>query len=30
MLVDMLSQQLEGSFTIENNNGAKSSLEFCI
>ena len=30
MLVDMLSQQLEGSFTIENNNGAKSTLEFCI
>ncbi len=29
MLVDMLTQ-LEGSFTIENNNGTKSTLEFSI
>jgi two-component sensor histidine kinase len=28
MLVDVLSQQLGGSFTIENNNGARSTLKF--
>ncbi len=30
MLVKMLSEQLKGNFSIENNNGTKSSLEFSI
>ncbi|MCK5672505.1 MAG: ATP-binding protein, partial [Spirochaetales bacterium] len=30
MLVKILSQQLKGNFTIENNNGTKSTLEFSI
>ena len=30
MLVQMLSKQLDGSFTIESNNGTKSTLVFCI
>lgn len=30
LLVKMLAEQLEGSFSIENNNGTKSTLEFCI
>ncbi len=30
MLVKMLSEQLDGSFSIENNNGTKSTLEFSI
>ena len=30
MLVKMLSKQLDGRFTIESNNGTKSTLEFCV
>ncbi|MCK5197114.1 MAG: hypothetical protein KAR21_02120, partial [Spirochaetales bacterium] len=30
MLVKMLSEQLGGSFTIENDNGTRSTLEFYI
>ena len=30
MLVKVLSEQLDGSFTIENSNGVKSTLEFYI
>ena len=30
MLINMLSQQLNGKFTIENSNGTKSTLEFSI
>ena len=30
MLIKMLSQQLEGRFTIESIDGTRSTLEFCI